>query len=375
MIPFRDHFFVYQCIGCVLRIGEMFCSKRRIGMKKRIEEADYMKGVAILAVILIHVTAFSMRSFHQLTDGGVFFAINQLGRFCVPVFFMISGLFLFYRYYDNEPFPVKSFFKKRTMYILIPYLIWSVIYLIYGKMVHPETVPGPGIKSIEAIFTGGAYYHLYFLVVMVQFYVLLPVLIWAFRKFGGITVVAFSLLVNVIAGSMTWWEVVDKLPWLASYNQNAMYYFPVWLFYFCLGGWIGQHADQVYQYVKKIPFSATVLFYLASAVAMMIEGFVRKHTGFFNYSVFAYSICTLMLLYQMFCKWKFSWMYMLGKYSFGLYLIHPMLLNLWSQVSSKLFPAASWTEFFIMLFVVTLFSLGLAKLMKRLPYHYLITGK
>jgi probable poly-beta-1,6-N-acetyl-D-glucosamine export protein len=65
----------------------------------------------------------------------------------------------------------------------------------------------------------------------------------------------------------------------------------------------------------------------------------------------------------------------LGKYSFGLYLIHPMLLNLWSQVSSKLFPAASWTEFFIMLFVVTLFSLGLAKLMKRLPYHYLITGK
>ncbi len=242
-------------------------------------------------------------------------------------------------------------------------------------MVHPETVPGPGIKSIEAIFTGGAYYHLYFLVVMVQFYVLLPVLIWAFRKFGGITVVAFSLLVNVIAGSMTWWEVVDKLPWLASYNQNAMYYFPVWLFYFCLGGWIGQHADQVYQYVKKIPFSATVLFYLASAVAMMIEGFVRKHTGFFNYSVFAYSICTLMLLYQMFCKWKFSWMYMLGKYSFGLYLIHPMLLNLWSQVSSKLFPAASWTEFFIMLFVVTLFSLGLAKLMKRLPYHYLITGK
>lgn len=344
-------------------------------MKKRIEEADYMKGVAILAVILVHVTAFNMRAFDELTDGGIFFAINQLGRFCVPVFFMISGLFMFYRYYENEPFPIKSFFKKRMTYIIAPYLIWSVIYLFYGRMVHPETAPRPGAQSIEAIFTGGAYYHLYFLIVMVQFYVLLPVLIWAFRKFGGLTVIAFSLFINVIAETMTWWEVVEKWPWLESYTENAMYYFPVWLFYFCLGCWIGQRVDRIYEFIKKVPLSATVILYLTSALAMLIESFARKQTGFFNYSVIVYSVFSLILLYHVFSKWKFSWLYTLGRYSFGLYLIHPMLLNLWSQISSKLFPAASWTEFFIMLFVVTLLSLGSAMLIKRLPYNYLITGK
>ncbi|MBA4600808.1 acyltransferase [Thermoactinomyces mirandus] len=343
-------------------------------MKKRIEEADYIKGIAILGVIFIHVTAFCLRPFESLTDGGLFFILNQLGRFSVPVFFMLSGLFLFYRYYENESFPLKRFYKKRTMYILIPYLTWSVIYLLYGNLTHPRMAP-TGLQSIEAIFKGNSYYHLYFLIVMVQFYLLLPGLIRAFRKFGGMTVVSVTLLISVAAESMTWWEVTRKFSWLQTYAKDAMRYFPAWLFYFCLGGWIGQQGNRIHRFMTKIPFPAAFVFFLTSAVVMLFESLARKHTGFFNYSVIFYSVTSLLLWYQVTSKWKVPWLLTLGRYSFGLYLIHPMLLNLFSKISSKLFLAASWIEFWFMLFVVTLSSLALAKLIRKLPYSHLILGK
>ncbi len=344
-------------------------------MKKRIEEADYIKGIAMLGVIFIHVSANSLRPFDSLTDGGLFFIINQLGRFSVPVFFMLSGLFLFYRYYDNESFPIKSFYKKRTMYIVIPYLVWSFAYLLYGNMIHPETSPHTGKQVIEAIFFGGSYYHLYFLIVMVQFYLLLPVLVWAFRKIGGLTLVSVTLLLTVVAQSMTWWEVTQNISWLQSYTENAMNYFHLWLFYFCLGGWIGQQGDRIQSLMNKIPFPAVALLFLTSTVVMLFESLARKHTGFFNYSVIFYSVTSLVFWFQVTSKWKASWLHTLGRFSFGLYLIHPMLLNFFSKVSLKFLPEASWIEFGFVFIAVTLLSLVFARLIKKLPFSHLILGK
>ncbi|MBA4495423.1 acyltransferase [Paenactinomyces guangxiensis] len=344
-------------------------------MQGRIREADFIKGVAIFGVILIHVTAFNMRYSESMTDGGLFFAINQMGRFSVPIFFMLSGLFLFYRYYDNQTFPILAFFKKRTLYILIPYLSWSVFYLVYSWFAHRETAPQTVTDTITAVLTGSSYYHLYYIVVMVQFYLLLPLLIWTFRKFGGLTVVSFALLINVLANSMTWWEMSSQFPWMAPFTENAIRFFPVWLFYFCLGGWVGQRAGQILEWFGKIPFAAAIILFSSTGIWMLFNGFFRKETGFFNFSVLVYSIASLVLWFQMGGKWKHSWVSTLGRYSFGLYLIHPVLLNLFSRITPFLFPQASWMEFGFMLFAVTSLSLGLSVVIQRLPYSYLLTGK
>ncbi len=57
----------------------------------RITEFDFLKGCAIFAVLFIHITA-------NQVDQTPFLIINGLSRFYVPVFFLISGFILFYRY-------------------------------------------------------------------------------------------------------------------------------------------------------------------------------------------------------------------------------------------------------------------------------------
>jgi len=344
-------------------------------MRGKIEEGDFIKGVAIFGVILIHVTAYSLRTTQPLTEGGLFFAMNQLGRFCVPVFFMLSGLLLFYRYFGEETFPVKRFYQRRLLYILVPYLLWSLFYLGYGRLAHPETAPRSAEGTLGALLIGEGYYHLYYIVVMVQFYLLLPFLIRAFRRFGGLTAVSFAFLISLVASSTTWWELHSRLPWVLPFSEHAMRLFPVWLFYFCLGGWFGLKVGMVRKWLGKIPLPAILLFFGSTGLFMLIDAFLRKQMGFFQVSVIAYSVASLLLLFHLAEKGRGSWVTLLGRHSFGIYLIHPWILNLLSKITPFFLPQASWAEFAFMLVAVTGLSLGMAALIRRLPYSHLLTGK
>ena len=55
-------------------------------MSKRYEKFDILRAFAILAVVLIHITA------PLATDEDIFsIVLNQVSRFAVPVFFILSG--------------------------------------------------------------------------------------------------------------------------------------------------------------------------------------------------------------------------------------------------------------------------------------------
>ncbi|MGB0088711.1 MAG: acyltransferase [Planifilum fulgidum] len=344
-------------------------------MRGKIEEGDFIKGVAIFGVILIHVTAYSLRTTQPLTEGGLFFAMNQLGRFSVPVFFMLSGLFLFYRYFGEKSFPARRFYRRRMLYILVPYLVWSLFYWIYGRLAHPDTGPGTVGEAFLALFTGEAYYHLYFIVVMVQFYLLLPLLIRAFRRFGGLSVVSFSFLISLAAISTTWREMKAQLPWVLPYSENTIRFFPVWFFYFCLGGWMGVHIGSLRRWIQRVPLAAVLIFFCATGLLVLLDAFFRKQTGFFQVSVIAYSVASLLLWFHLAQWWPNSWIARLGRHSFGLYLIHPFVLNLLSKFAPGFFSPASWAEFAFMLVCVIGLSFGTSVLLRRLPYSHLLTGR
>lgn len=98
--------------------------------------------------------------------------LNAFGRFAVPVFVMISGHLLLEKY-DGDLF---GFLRKRLSKVFIPFLIWTIIYIIYGSY---WTNKIPGFKEILVFLLrggGGSSSHLWFVYMIIGLYAFTPVL-------------------------------------------------------------------------------------------------------------------------------------------------------------------------------------------------------
>ena len=127
-----------------------------------------MRIVAMVAVVAIHTTTRQLEvagyDFYR-APGAIF--LNQVLRFAVPLFFMISGYVLEISYIDAESYG--QFLKKRISRLLIPYLIWSAIYYF---LVYKQHTMG----FLAALVGGSASYQLYFVPSLIIFYIIFPII-------------------------------------------------------------------------------------------------------------------------------------------------------------------------------------------------------
>lgn len=98
---------------------------------KRIFYFDALRAMAILCVVLLHVTGHLGEMMHYNLStiyflSGVFetFA-NNFFRIGIALFLMISGALLLGRDWD-----IKRFYKKRILRIAKPFLFWSLIFTL-----------------------------------------------------------------------------------------------------------------------------------------------------------------------------------------------------------------------------------------------------
>jgi len=99
---------------------------------------------------------------------------NALVRFGVPVFVMITGALLLHREYD-----VTDFLKRRLSRILWPFLLWSLIYIAYSW--YDEEIPfsdsvWTNIHTILHQLKYGAYYHLWYVYMLLGLYLFIPII-------------------------------------------------------------------------------------------------------------------------------------------------------------------------------------------------------
>lgn len=137
--------------------------------KQRVAYLDYLRLVAILGVITIHV-ATSLNFYRQDYASLNWQILNfwdGLSRFCVPVFIMISGaIFL------NPDFDLswEKLFKKYLRRIVVSYLIWQLIYCGWYYFAKE------GDLVTVAKFLIGSYDHLWYLPMIAGLYLVTPLL-------------------------------------------------------------------------------------------------------------------------------------------------------------------------------------------------------
>ncbi len=97
---------------------------------KRIESVDLFRLLAILAVIIIHISWFKHDTVQNAlnTEQTLYFFFNQLSRFAVPFFFIISGYFWGIKVAQSSEVLKKSLSIAKKLLFL--FVTWSIIYLL-----------------------------------------------------------------------------------------------------------------------------------------------------------------------------------------------------------------------------------------------------
>lgn len=137
----------------------------------RVVKYDVLRVVACFAIVLLHVSA----SYWSVVDvhGSEFLVMtiyNSLTRFAVPVFFMLSGMFMV------SPARQNTGMGKRIVKIVILFYVWSAFYAFQGVAVDALTgsfTMEAWNAAVERFIFG--HVHMWFLQILVGCYLLLPV--------------------------------------------------------------------------------------------------------------------------------------------------------------------------------------------------------
>jgi len=135
-----------------------------------------LRLVAIFAMIVLHTAAPLLARYKQSSPADWLTAdfYNALVRFAVPVFVMITGALSLHRQYHT-----RDFLKKRIGRLVIPFVFWSLVYIAYKFWNEEFTFTGnlwPDVKFVFQQFQTGAYYHLWYVYLLLGLYLLIPVL-------------------------------------------------------------------------------------------------------------------------------------------------------------------------------------------------------
>ena len=89
---------------------------------RRIEWLDSLRAIAILAVIVIHVSSPVVNRAYgsNMTYWWIGHVFDSAVRFAVPLFLMISGAMLLTKEYN-----LREFYKKRVVRVLLPFPFYN----------------------------------------------------------------------------------------------------------------------------------------------------------------------------------------------------------------------------------------------------------
>lgn len=167
----------------------------------RLTMVDTFRGISILEVVTHHTTGVGLK---YATQGTLLYDIllilNRTLHFAVPAFLFLSAVVLTQSLLKR--FDMKRYFWRRVSRSAWPYLLWSTIYVfwyVYSGQRPVETLYDPE-RWLFYFQYGKASYHLYFLLVALEAYIVLPLLLPLARKkpsFSAVLIVGLLLQMGI----------------------------------------------------------------------------------------------------------------------------------------------------------------------------------
>ncbi|MFC5405395.1 acyltransferase [Cohnella soli] len=317
----------------------------------RIPELQLVRALAILCVLTVHASASATIA---MQHSGYYWFYNFLNIFAkvgTPTFIFLSSFVLFYSYYCRplDGKLISSFYKKRLLYILVPYALFSVIYFVMVRYSANEVLFDADALATfwKKLITGKAYAHLYFVFISIQFYVLFPVLLWATKRWARMVhfliPIGFIVQWSFVLLNKYYWQVTNKGSWSLSYFS-----------FFFLGAALGIYYPKIKNWIVVSKANASLsrvlgwgllwatwltialahvsIYYQARANGVRYNSMLYEFLWNFHSITAALVIVqAAFFIYRRFPTSLSRLLQPIGQYSFGIYLIHLLFLYIYDR--------------------------------------------
>ncbi len=298
-------------------------------LRKRIEYFDFLRILATVAVIMLHVSTQNWYNTDIKTYAWqIYNGFNSSTRWAVPVFLMVSGaLFL------DGTRKIEVILKKNVLRMMTAFVFWSAVYIIYSY----REVDRFSVNIVMDFVEG--HFHMWFLYAISGLYLAVPILRTVVesdkvRSYFLILALVFSVLIPNIAAVIGVRIETGVYILGGILNQLQIPAITVYAFYFVLGYYLNNtEIPQIWRkriYVLGI-FGLLTTIVISSAASLLkqtpVSDFYECNTVnvlFMSTAVFVYA------------KYHFSYgklsekgiavMRKLSKYSFGAYLAHMLVI-------------------------------------------------
>lgn len=363
---------------------------------KHVLEIDYLRGFAILAVLSIHTSA----NFTRISTVNSLLILNVIidvfSHFAVPLFIFISGFVLSLKY--KNPFSKKLFYKKRLKSTFPQYVIFSMFYIIahqIGSLIIKGSVKLPTLNDVVfKLLTASSSYHLWYFALLFQLYIIYPYIIKIYEYFDRSNRTEFILWISFIVQEI--WIILvilikNNLTFQYSSLINRLFISHV--FYFVLGIYVCQNFNRIKERNLKINKWMPIIILIITLFisAFWIKGIV-KYGNYYDIPPHYMTIPALIqpiyysLIFSVILKMSShiskiknrtsTLIYTLGKYSFGIYLIHVIYMEI---IGNIIFPRLNldynYWIFYPLLFIFSIIlSYYSVYLISYLPNSKMIVG-
>lgn len=302
----------------------------KLTSKTKIEYLDILRSIATYLVILLHCISGTIinASLYGTRTWMVCNVLNSFVRMGVPIFFMISG---FLALSDERTHDLKMFYKKRLSKILVPFLLWDVIYFLTNPLFQGGTLDFK--RFVSEFFANGSKYHLWFVYQIIALYLLAPFLKKILDNCRQREQWFLLFLILLQPTLLHFLNVIQKTVTIAPFRALIEGYAGFFVYGYMLG------TCRLSKKAKRIIYGLGVIGFLLNVVGAYCSSSPEGINMIFNpgYSLTHYLtagalfVMVKSLFYELSeSGWKkkvSALAQRVAKLSFGIYLIHAFVLN------------------------------------------------
>ena len=231
----------------------------------------------------------------------------------------------------SEEFSALKFYKKRLVSVVLPYILWVVVYYAY------TCIAGNFRFNLRELLyyicTGELAGHLYFVIALVQLYLLMPLWIRLYKNVSPYIMIPLSLMISIISDQYLSEILLSVFGFEFPFANRV---FARYLFFWTVGAYIGLNYEKAKEILRTNRKFIYISFGIIAPLALMLSYYdsaFDKGMDCINSVMLLYKMAAVLCLFTVslgkvknVCKTKV--VSILDKSTYNIYLCHILVINI-----------------------------------------------